>query len=74
MKQSSLMTPQQVADALGFETARPVYRMIREGQLPAVRLGTKLRIDRNDLDAMIARARTPRPRKRGGLRDLERRS
>jgi excisionase family DNA binding protein len=66
------MTPRQAADALGFTSPKPIYRLIREGELPAAKIANKLRIDRKDLDEMIARARTPRPRKRGGLRDLER--
>jgi excisionase family DNA binding protein len=72
MKPSDLLTPQQVADALGFTTARPIYKLIKSGDLPAARIGGRLRIDRRDVNAMLAKARTTRPRERGGLRDLER--
>ena len=71
--QGILMTPRQVAERLRFTTARPVYRMIREGELPAARIGARLLIAPADVDALLAQSRTL-PRPAGGLRALERRS
>jgi excisionase family DNA binding protein len=65
----NLLTPRQVAEALQFTTARPVYRMIREGRLPAAKVGGRLLIRPSDVDEMIAAARTEPST---GLRKLER--
>jgi len=50
------LTPQEVADELrvGYKL---VWRMINRGELPAYHVGRKLRIDRADLDAMLAKTR-----------------
>jgi excisionase family DNA binding protein len=53
-----LLTPRHVAAALQFTTPRPVYRLIREGVLPASRIGGRLLIERSDVQALIAGART----------------
>ncbi len=37
--------------------ARTVYRLIREGELPAVRVGRQWRIKRRDLDRWVAAQR-----------------
>jgi excisionase family DNA binding protein len=50
----TLLTPRQVAGVLRFTTARPIYRLIREGVLPASKLGGRLLIDVADVDALIA--------------------
>jgi excisionase family DNA binding protein len=68
----TLLTPRQVAKALRFTTARPVYRMIREGDLPAAKIGGRLLIDPADVNALLAKARTPSRKPTGGLRALER--
>ena len=49
-----LLTPRQVAEALRFTTPRPVYKLVREGELPASKLGGRLLIDVADVDALIA--------------------
>jgi excisionase family DNA binding protein len=67
----TLLTPRQVAEALHFTTPRPVYRMIRGGELPASRIGGRLLIGAADVDALLVESRTPR-RPTGGLRELER--
>jgi excisionase family DNA binding protein len=56
----TLLTPRQVAEALRFTTARPVYRMIREGELPAAKIGGRLLIGAVDVDALLLESRTPR--------------
>jgi excisionase family DNA binding protein len=58
--QGTLMTPRQVAEVLHFTTARPVYRMIREGELPAAKIGGRLLIGAADVDALLVESRTPR--------------
>lgn len=65
------MTPREVAERLHFTTARPVYRLIREGKLPASRIGKRLLIDPADLRVMLDEARPERERSRG-LLDVER--
>jgi excisionase family DNA binding protein len=67
-----LLTPREVGETLGFTTARPVYKAIKDGRLPASRIGQRLLIKRADLDKLIERGRVEHKRKRGGLRDLER--
>jgi excisionase family DNA binding protein len=49
-----LLTPRHVAAVLQFTTPRPVYRLIREGMLPASRIGGRLLIEASDVDALIA--------------------
>ena len=68
----ALLTPRQVAEALHFTTPRPVYRLIREGELPASRIGGRLLIGRADVDTLLAQSRTPSREPTGGLRNLER--
>ena len=38
-------------------TPRTIYRLIRNGELPAVRIGRQWRFRRNDLDAWLERQR-----------------
>jgi len=70
----TLLTPRQVAEALHFTTARPVYRLIREGELAASRIGGRLLIAPADVDALLALSRTSSREPTGGLRNLERSS
>ena len=67
-----LLTPRQVAERLQFTTPRPIYRLIREGELPASRIGQRLLIDPADVQALLDGARPKRKRSRRGLRELER--
>lgn len=70
--EGNLLTPRQVAERLQFTTARPIYRMIREGEFPAAKIGGRLLIDAEDVRAMVERARPKPKRLTGGLRELER--
>lgn len=47
----------EVADALRLSPVS-VYRRIREGALPCVRVGASIRVRADDLDAMLAKQRT----------------
>jgi len=71
---SDLMTVEQVADYLQLNKLT-VYKYIREGRLPAARLGKAYRIRLADVDAFLERqmsrpsvraAARPRPVQRGG--------
>jgi excisionase family DNA binding protein len=42
-------------------TPRTVYRLIRSGELPAVRIGRQWRFRRADLDQWVERQRWSRP-------------
>jgi excisionase family DNA binding protein len=44
-------------EVLGYlrTTPRTIYRLIRTGELPAVRIGRQWRFRRTDLDAWVAR-------------------
>ncbi len=42
-----------------------VYRLVRAGELPAVRLGRVYRVDRNDLDDFLERSKTKTWRREG---------
>jgi excisionase family DNA binding protein len=53
---SKKLTVEQVADELQL-TTQTIRNWIRSGQLPAVKLGYIFRIEREDLDAMVARHR-----------------
>ena len=69
-----LLTPRQAAERMQFTTARPIYRAIHEGRLPASRIGARLLIKQADLDALIDSARIEiKPARPRRLRDLERR-
>ena len=70
----ALLSPRQVARALQFTTPRPVYRLIREGTLPAAKIGNRLLVKEADVDALIAGSQVGSRRAYavGGLRELER--
>jgi excisionase family DNA binding protein len=67
-----LMTPRQVAEMMQFTTPRPIYKLIREEELPASRIGGRLLIDPDDVQAMLDARRTQQPSRSRGLLDLER--
>ena len=46
------MSLEEVADMLGV-TYQLIYRLVRAGELPAVRLGKLYRVSRADLDAYL---------------------
>jgi excisionase family DNA binding protein len=48
-----LMTPTQAASYLGLGSRWSIYRLVAAGELPAVKLAGKLRLDRVDLDQLI---------------------
>ena len=49
-----------IDEVLGYlnVTSRTIYRLIRIGELPAVRVGRQWRIRRTDLDQWLNRQRT----------------
>lgn len=55
---SDLMTVEQVADYLQLNKLT-VYKYIRDGRLPAARLGKAYRIRLSDVDAFLERQMTP---------------
>jgi excisionase family DNA binding protein len=54
---AGFLTTEQVLDCLKVNP-RTIYRLIRSGELPAVRLGQRWRFRRSDLHAWIERQRT----------------
>lgn len=56
-----LLSADEVAVYLGLGSRFAVYRLISNGQLPALRLAGKIRVDLRDLDAMIENAKTVVP-------------
>lgn len=52
-----LLSPEQAAAYLGLRSRFAVYRLVASGQLPALRLANKLRIDLHDVDSMIETAK-----------------
>lgn len=53
---SSLLSLQEAAESVGLKRAA-LRRAIERGELPAFRLCSRLRIERADLDAWMARNR-----------------
>jgi len=53
-----LLSSHEAAVYLGLGSRYAVYRLIASGQLPAVHLGGRIRLDLRDLDAMIEKAKT----------------
>ena len=53
-----LLSPAGAAAYLGLGSRWAIYRLVSNGQLPAVRLAGKLRIDRADLDRLIEAAKS----------------
>lgn len=61
MMERRLLSVDEVAVYLGLGSRFAVYRLISSGQLPALRLAGKIRVDLRDLDAMIENAKTVVP-------------
>lgn len=59
-----LMTVAEVADSLRVSTMT-VYRLIKSGALPAIRVGKNYRIRQHDLDAYLASGVVPAERSNG---------
>jgi excisionase family DNA binding protein len=59
MAKSRLLSPDDAAVYLGLGSRWAIYRLIAQGAVPALRLAGKLRLDRDDLDLLIARLKTP---------------
>jgi excisionase family DNA binding protein len=61
-----LLSPEQAAAYLGLRSRFAVYRLVSKGQLPALRLANKLRVDLRDLELLIDKAKAdgvrPTPR------------
>lgn len=57
MDQSRMLRLGQVAERLGVSVST-TRRLVKRGDLPACRIGYQLRVDREDLDSYVARART----------------
>jgi excisionase family DNA binding protein len=51
------MSPEQTAAYLGLRSRFAVYRLVSSGQLPALRLANKLRVDLRDLERLIEKAK-----------------
>jgi excisionase family DNA binding protein len=62
-----LLTPREVAEVMRVSTMT-VYRLIKSGELPAIRVGKHLRIRGQDvakfLDARVVHADAPEPKKK----------
>jgi excisionase family DNA binding protein len=56
-----LLAPEKIAEVLGISVAM-VYKIIRKGLLPVVRIGTACRVIPADLAAYIGANRTTEPR------------
>lgn len=54
---SAFLTTEEVLGCLKVNP-RTIYRLIKSGELPAVRIGRQWRFRRSDLDAWIDRHRT----------------
>jgi excisionase family DNA binding protein len=67
----TLLTPRQVAEVLHLRTARPIYKLIHRGALPAARIGGRLLIDAGDVNVLLTQSRTP-SQPTLGLRTLDR--
>jgi excisionase family DNA binding protein len=58
-KEQSFLTPQEVSDLLRV-SIHTVRRWIKEGKLPAYKVGRVWRISKTDLDKWLNQQRTPR--------------
>ena len=56
-KDSGYMSLEEVADMLGV-TYQLIYRLVRSGELPAVRLGKLYRVSQDDLYSYLERSKS----------------
>lgn len=61
MKDDTTLTPEEVANILKI-TKYTVYEMVKRGELPAYRVGNKIRIDAGDLEAYRQNRKGPEHR------------
>ncbi len=54
--ENGYMSLEEVADMLGV-TYQLIYRLVRSGELPAVRLGKLYRVSRSDLDSYLEKSK-----------------
>jgi excisionase family DNA binding protein len=52
MRPQRLLTPEQAAEYLNVSRAR-IYELLEEGDIPPVKSGRSVRIDKDDLDVWI---------------------
>jgi excisionase family DNA binding protein len=57
MSRAKYLTVNEVADLMRI-SSMTVYRLIKSGELPAVRVGKSFRVREEDLDAYLARQYT----------------
>ena len=55
-KDNGYMSLEEVADMLGV-TYQLIYRLVRSGELPAVRLGKLYRVSQDDLNSYLERSK-----------------
>ena len=58
--EKKFMTLEDVADLLGVNY-QLIYRLVRSGELPAIRLGRVYRVTKDDLNAYLAGQKTSMP-------------
>lgn len=59
-RSDELLTIEQTATRLGYTSRPPVYRLLRRGELPSLKVGHLRRIRASDVDAFLdARAAVP---------------
>ncbi len=58
------LTLEEVADRLGVHY-QLIYRLVRDGELPAIRLGRVYRVETTDLEAFLQASKTARVRSPG---------
>ena len=56
-KDSGYMSLEEVAEMLGV-TYQLIYRLVRSGELPAVRLGKLYRVSQDDLNSYLERSKS----------------
>ena len=52
------MNAEQAAEYLGFSSTKAIYQSVRRGQIPAHRLGNRLRFSAKELDELLLKNRT----------------
>ena len=62
VEMTELMSIKEVAEAKKITVGR-VYQLIKEGTLPAQKIGTHLLITRSDCDALVVHGKPGRPKK-----------
>ena len=67
MIERRLLSAHESAVYLGLSSRFAVYRLLSSGRLPSVRLGSRIRVDLRDLDAMIENAKTVAPLRLSGV-------